>query len=178
MNYSGCKKKHSGLTGFTILSFVWGEHKKSQKTSVIPLWTWTSQILSTSVNLCTALFSYIFVLSCSFLALKYMPWIIIIIKTDDKMSHANVTLSLSHISTEDSLKYIQLNRYYLSARPFRWIWRIKNQLDDTCYFIVLLIGSTCFGHYHAHHQELTALMLITTLVVSFLVCCMLEVRRG
>jgi len=22
----------------------------------------------------------------------------------------------------------------------------KNQLDVTCYFIVLLIGSTCFGH--------------------------------
>ena len=31
---------------------------------------------------------------------------------------------------------------------------IKNQLDATSYFIVLLIGSTCFGHYYAHHQEL------------------------
>jgi len=27
----------------------------------------------------------------------------------------------------------------------------KNQLDATYYFIVLLIGSTCFGHYYAHH---------------------------
>ena len=36
------------------------------------------------------------------------------------------------------------------------------------YFIVLLIGSTCFGHYYAHHQELATIMLITTLVVSFL----------
>jgi len=44
----------------------------------------------------------------------------------------------------------------------------KNQLDATYYFIVLLIGSTCFGHYYAHHQELTTRMLITTLVVSFL----------
>jgi len=35
------------------------------------------------------------------------------------------------------------------------------------YFIVLLIGSTCFGHYYAHHQELATMMLITTLVVSF-----------
>ena len=43
----------------------------------------------------------------------------------------------------------------------------KNQLDATYYFIVFLIGSTCFGHYYAHHQELTAKMLITTLVVSF-----------
>jgi len=54
----------------------------------------------------------------------------------------------------------------------------KNQLDATCYFIVLLIGSTCFKHYCAHHQELATMMLITTLVVSFLVCCMLEVRCG
>ena len=53
----------------------------------------------------------------------------------------------------------------------------KNQLDAT-YFIVLLIGSTCFGHYYAHHQELATIMLITTLVVSFLVCCSLEVRCG
>jgi len=43
----------------------------------------------------------------------------------------------------------------------------KNQLDATYYFIVLLIGSTCFRHYYAHYQELTTIMLITTLVVSF-----------
>jgi len=57
-------------------------------------------------------------------------------------------------------------------------WRIKNQLDGTYYFTVLLIGSTCFGHYYAHHQELATIMLITTLVISFLVCCMMEVRCG
>ena len=55
-------------------------------------------------------------------------------------------------------------------------WRIKNQLDATCYFIELLIGSACFGHYYAHHQELATMILITTFVVSFLVCCMLEFR--
>ena len=54
----------------------------------------------------------------------------------------------------------------------------KNQIDATYYFIVLLIGSTCFGHYYAHHQELTTVMFITTLVVSFLGCCRLEVRCG
>ena len=43
----------------------------------------------------------------------------------------------------------------------------KNLIDVTYYFIVLLIGSTCFGHYYAHHQELATIMLITTLVVSF-----------
>jgi len=57
-------------------------------------------------------------------------------------------------------------------------WRIKNQLDATYYFIVFLIGSKCFGHYYAHHQGLATMVLITALVVSFLVCCMLEVRCG
>jgi hypothetical protein len=51
----------------------------------------------------------------------------------------------------------------------------KNQAEATWYFIVLLIGSTCFKHYYAHHQELATTMLFTTLVVSFSVCCMLEV---
>jgi len=46
-------------------------------------------------------------------------------------------------------------------------WRIKDQLDATWYFIVLLIGSTRFGHYYAHHRELATMVLITTLVVSF-----------
>ena len=30
------------------------------------------------------------------------------------------------------------------------------------YFIVLLIGLTCFGHYYVHHQELATIMLIVT----------------
>jgi len=51
----------------------------------------------------------------------------------------------------------------------------KNQLDATWYFVVLLIGSTRFKHYYAHHQELASMMLFTTLVVSFLVCCILDV---
>ena len=45
-------------------------------------------------------------------------------------------------------------------------------MNVTCYFIVLLIGSTCFGHYYAHHQELATMMLITILLVSFLVSCL------
>ena len=34
----------------------------------------------------------------------------------------------------------------------------KSQLDVTYYFIVRLLGSTCFGHYYAHHQELATIM--------------------
>ena len=40
-----------------------------------------------------------------------------------------------------------------NACLINFILRIKNQLDATYYFIALLIGSTCFGHYYAHHQE-------------------------
>ena len=30
----------------------------------------------------------------------------------------------------------------------------KNQLDAIEWFIVLIICSTCFGHFYAHHQDL------------------------
>jgi len=30
----------------------------------------------------------------------------------------------------------------------------KNQLDASEWFIALIICSTCFGHFYAHHQEL------------------------
>jgi len=46
---------------------------------------------------------------------------------------------------------------------------MKNQLDATYYFIVLLIGPKCFGHYYAHHYDLATMMLIVTLVVSFFI---------
>ena len=43
----------------------------------------------------------------------------------------------------------------------------KIQTDATYYFIVILIGSTYFGDYYVHHQEVKTIMLISTLVVSF-----------
>jgi len=38
----------------------------------------------------------------------------------------------------------------------------KIQLDATYYVIMLMLGSTCFGHHYAHHQELTKIELVTT----------------
>jgi len=67
---------------------------------------------------------------------------------------------------------------YRSSNKTKYKLKNKNQLDAIYYFIVLLMGSTCFGHYYARHQELTTIMLITTLVVSFLSYCRLEVRCG
>ena len=43
-------------------------------------------------------------------------------------------------------------------------WRMKDQLDVTCYFISLLMCSTCFGHYDIHHQ-------VMLLAILFLFLC-------
>jgi len=37
----------------------------------------------------------------------------------------------------------------------------ENQLDDTQWFIELMIRSTCFEHYYAHHQEPETIQMIT-----------------
>jgi len=55
---------------------------------------------------------------------------------------------------------------YLSFMQLVESLKNKNQLVATYYFIVLLIGSTCFGHYYAHHQELAN---VTTNVVIIIV---------
>ena len=38
----------------------------------------------------------------------------------------------------------------------------KIQLDATYYFIMLMLGSTCFGHHYAHRQELVTIAVVTT----------------
>ena len=38
--------------------------------------------------------------------------------------------------------------------------REENQIDATECFIALIICSTCFGHLHAHHQELEAILVL------------------
>jgi len=48
--------------------------------------------------------------------------------------------------------------------------REENQLDATEWFIPLTICSTCFGHLHAHHQELeTILVLLPHMVCNVMV---------
>ena len=64
-------------------------------------------------------------------------------------------------------------KHNLKINNILYNWRIKNQLYVICYFIVLLIDSTCFGHYYANHQELATMVLITTLVVSLLILLLL-----
>ena len=46
----------------------------------------------------------------------------------------------------------------------------ENQLDATECFIAIIMCSTCFGHSHAHHQELeTILLLLPHMVCNALV---------
>jgi len=84
---------------------------------------------------------------------------------------------LAESGHEDDDKWYHVN-YGPRTHTEMILLKNKNQLDTTYYFIVLLIGSTCLGHYYAHQQELATIMLITTLVVSFLVWCRLEVSCG
>ena len=51
-----------------------------------------------------------------------------------------------------------------------------NQLDATEWFIALIICSTCFGHFYAHHQELEIICVITAYGVRCLGCWLSEVR--
>jgi hypothetical protein len=48
---------------------------------------------------------------------------------------------------------------------------MKDQLDVTCYFISLIMRSTCFGHQYIHLQELVTVLMschIGRLVLSSL----------
>jgi len=38
--------------------------------------------------------------------------------------------------------------------------REENQLDATECFIAIIIGSTCFGHSYAHHQEFASILVL------------------
>jgi len=70
------------------------------------------------------------------------------------------------ISTTDHHYWcLRITNVYFQYRTInQWIYSLKNknQLYATYYFILLLIGSTCFWHYYAHYQELATMMFITT----------------
>ena len=46
----------------------------------------------------------------------------------------------------------------------------KNHLDATELFIALIIRSTCFGHFYAHHQELETIVFYYRLRCAVLGC--------
>jgi hypothetical protein len=50
------------------------------------------------------------------------------------------------------LKYLEM--------LFEFLRTEENQLDATEWFIALIICSTCFGHFYAHHQELETVLVL------------------
>ena len=57
--------------------------------------------------------------------------------------------------------------------------REENQLDVTECFIALIIRSTCFGHFNAHHQEFeTICVLLPPMVCSALLLVVGQVQSS
>ena len=65
-------------------------------------------------------------------------------------------------------KALRSNKFYRTSKSKR---REENQLDATeCFYCTNIICWTCFGHLHAHHQELeTILVLLPRMVCDALV---------
>ena len=67
-------------------------------------------------------------------------------------------VSCIHVSFENSLFINKpLTNLGLEIRTSKGR---RNQLDVTHCFIELVICSTCFGHFYAHHQELATILLV------------------
>jgi len=43
----------------------------------------------------------------------------------------------------------------------------ENQIEATTGFVILMICSTYFGHFYAHHQGLTIIVLMTRWAVGY-----------
>ena len=72
---------------------------------------------------------------------------------DMRIPHENPSTWLSITTLQDP----QITQVFMgSENEDRSMERVekKNQLDATECFIALIICSTCFGHFYAHHQEL------------------------
>jgi hypothetical protein len=61
--------------------------------------------------------------------------------------------------------------WYVFFRASLYMRREENQLDATEWFIALIICSTCFGHFYAHHQEhenIPVLLIIIIIIIIFI----------
>ena len=56
--------------------------------------------------------------------------------------------------------------------------REENQLDATEWFIALIIRSTCFGHFYAHHQELETICVLLPPMVCSAWLLVVGIRAG
>jgi hypothetical protein len=58
------------------------------------------------------------------------------------------------------------------------MWKEKNQLDATRWFIELTNRSTCFGHYYAHLQEFETTQMVTACGTKHFICSWSVVWNG
>jgi len=67
-----------------------------------------------------------------------------------------------------------------TCRRDKKLRKMKNKKPTRCHFLFYCTSYrlNMFRTLLAHHQQLATMMLFTILVVSFLVCCMLEVSCG
>jgi len=55
---------------------------------------------------------------------------------------------------------IVLHIWCMFVRASLYVRREEDQLDATEWFIVLVICSTCFGHFYAQHRELETILVL------------------
>jgi len=103
-----------------------------------------------------------FVICCSHSILLSLI-LLSVFKTSHKISFATVlvvlvysvrvkvTMNCWYPNQVDSFTEIRFTDVYWTVHLCD-NWRIKNQLNATYYFIVLLMGSTCFGHSNSRNM--------------------------
>jgi len=96
------------------------------------------------------------------------------VKTYDLMSRDVVQCGRKMPKAEEPAAWVLIEVCVTVCEDLNFL-KNKNQLDVTYCFIVLMMCSTCFGHYYAHPQKLTTIVLIITWADRFLGCCWLEV---
>ena len=85
-------------------------------------------------------------------------------------------LPCSRVRRPSKARNFSLRHDVLPSKRHPVVLEKKKQLDATERFITLIICSTCFGHFYAHHQELETMCVITAYCVQYLGCWLSGVR--
>ena len=86
--------------------------------------------------------------------------------------HADKSIIDQYLENHSKQAYVYWTVHHCNS------WRIKDQLDVTCYFISLLMCSACFGHQYILQQELATVLLNYHIGNLFSVRCVLKIWCG
>ena len=115
------------------IGFVWRSTGRKKKSSILEYLLWRGRPFCSIFPFCILIFSTWW---CS----KEWPKHVV---GSDKL---NVQTFRCRDCVEYTVRKFPTLSYVYWAVPHCDSWRIKDQLDVTCYFISLLMCSTCFGH--------------------------------